>query len=64
MRRIRRVHVLVAVFAAALCVPALGAGGGSGLPTKIGKGEGALNVIEWPAYADKSFANAFVQQTG
>src|SRR5207253_6107174 len=28
------------------------------------KGEGALNVIEWPAYADKSFANAFVQQTG
>lgn len=64
MRRIRRVHVLVALFAAALCVPALGAGGGSGLPTKIGKGEGSLNVIEWPAYADKSFANAFVQQTG
>ncbi len=64
MRRIRKVHVFVAAFTVALCVPASGVGGGSGLPTKIGKGEGALNVIEWPAYADKSFANKFVQQTG
>src|SRR6266446_9108751 len=67
MRRIRRVYVLVAVLAAALCVPASGvsSGGTAGsLPTKIGKGEGSLNLIEWPAYADKSFANKFVQQTG
>jgi putative spermidine/putrescine transport system substrate-binding protein len=52
---------------AALVVPAVGVGAGknaSGLPTKIGKGEGALNVIEWPAYTDASFAKAFEQQTG
>ena len=43
MRRIRRVHVLVAALAAALCVPASGVTSGSAagsLPTKIGKGEG------------------------
>jgi putative spermidine/putrescine transport system substrate-binding protein len=67
MKRIRRIHVLVAALAAALCVPASGVSSGSAagsLPTKIGKGEGSLNLIEWPAYADKSFANKFVQQTG
>jgi putative spermidine/putrescine transport system substrate-binding protein len=64
MRRIRRAHVLGVALAAALCVPALSVGGESGLPTKIGKGEGALNVIEWPAYTDKSFANKFIRQTG
>jgi len=62
--RIRRVHVLAAVVAAALCVPAAGIGSGKGLPTKIGKGEGALNVIEWAAYTDPSFAKKFEQQTG
>jgi len=59
--------VLIALFTAALCVPAAGVGSGTAtgsLPTKIGKGEGSLNLIEWPAYADKSFANKFVQQTG
>jgi len=48
-------------------VPATGIGSGKkavGLPTKIGKGEGALNVIEWPAYTDESFAKPFEQQTG
>ena len=64
MIRIRRVHVLAAVVAAALCVPAAGIGSGKGLPTKIGKGEGALNVIEWAAYTDPSFAKKFEQQTG
>ena len=64
MIRIRRVHVLVAAAAAALCVPAAGIGSGNGLPTKIGKGEGALNVIEWAAYTDPSFAKKFEQQTG
>jgi putative spermidine/putrescine transport system substrate-binding protein len=62
--RIRRMHVLVATLAAALCVPASGASSGSALPTKIGKGEGALNVIEWAAYTDPSFASKFVKQTG
>jgi putative spermidine/putrescine transport system substrate-binding protein len=67
MRRIRKGHVLLAAFVAALCVPASGITSGSAagsLPTKIGKGEGSLNLIEWPAYSDKSFANKFIQQTG
>ena len=64
MRGIRRTHILVAAFAAALCVPAAGVGSGNGLPTSIGKGEGALNLIEWPAYSDPSFAKKFEQQTG
>jgi putative spermidine/putrescine transport system substrate-binding protein len=67
MTRIRRVHVAVAALAVALCVPASGVskGNASGaLPTKIGKGEGSLNLIEWPAYSDPSFANKFVKQTG
>ena len=52
---------------AALVVPATSIGSGSKAyspPTKIGKGEGALNVIEWPAYTDPSFAKTFEQQTG
>jgi putative spermidine/putrescine transport system substrate-binding protein len=52
---------------AVLVVPATSIGSGKkglGLPTKIGKGEGALNVIEWPAYTDPSFAKPFEQQTG
>jgi len=64
VRGIRRTHILVAAFAAALCVPAAGVGSGNGLPTSIGKGEGALNLIEWPAYSDPSFAKKFEQQTG
>ena len=67
MKRIRRVHVAVAALAVALCVPASGVGKGNAagsLPTKIGKGEGSLNLIEWPAYSDPSFANKFVKQTG
>jgi putative spermidine/putrescine transport system substrate-binding protein len=56
--------VLAAAVVAALCVPAAGIGSGKGLPTKIGKGEGALNVIEWAAYTDPSFAKKFEKQTG
>jgi putative spermidine/putrescine transport system substrate-binding protein len=64
MRRIRKAHVFVAAVTVGLCVPAAGAGSGTGLPTKIGKGEGALNLIEWPAYSDPSFASKFVKETG
>ena len=39
-------------------------GGESNLPQSIGKGEGALNLIEWPYYSDKSFAKKFEDQTG
>jgi putative spermidine/putrescine transport system substrate-binding protein len=69
VRRIRKRHALgVVVLAAAVGAFAATAATvqakGSGLPTKIGKGEGALNVIEWPAYTDKSFSAQFVKQTG
>jgi len=30
----------------------------------VGKGEGKLNLIEWPYYSDPSFAKKFTQQTG
>jgi len=63
-----------AVATGALAVTAAGCGGSSGksasksttsnLPSSIGQGEGALNLIEWPYYSDPSFANKFEQQTG
>ena len=64
--RLRKAHVAFAVVAAALSVPAAAAspGANGGLPTKIGKGEGSLYLIEWPAYSDPSFANTFQKQTG
>jgi len=64
MRRIRKTHVLVAALAAALCVPASGAGTASGLPTKIGKGEGKLTMIAWEGYLDAKWVKPFVKQTG
>ena len=64
MIRIRKRHAFAAAVAVALCIPAAGISAGNGLPTKIGKGEGALNVIEWAAYTDPSFAKAFEKQTG
>jgi putative spermidine/putrescine transport system substrate-binding protein len=71
MKLFSRRRAALALAAAGLVVvlvlPATGIGSGNkafSLPTKIGKGEGALNVIEWPAYTDKSFATKFEQQTG
>ena len=69
MRGIRKRHVLAAVglaaVATAFAVPAAAVkASGQGLPTSIGNGEGRLNVIEWPAYTDPSFAKKFEQQTG
>jgi putative spermidine/putrescine transport system substrate-binding protein len=65
-KRIRAWHVVLAGLAAVLAVPAAGVSKseGAGMLTSVGKGEGALNVIEWPAYSDPSFAKKFVQQTG
>jgi putative spermidine/putrescine transport system substrate-binding protein len=64
----------VAVVTGALAVAAAGCGGSSGksasksttsnLPSSIGAGEGALNLIEWPYYSDPSFAKKFEQQSG
>ena len=50
MRRIRKIHVFALALVAALLVPAAGVsrGNGTSLLTKIGKGEGSLNLIEWP----------------
>jgi len=56
-----------AAAAAVLAVPASSVSATDGQPLllqKIGKGEGTLNVIEWPAYTDPSFAKKFEQQTG
>jgi putative spermidine/putrescine transport system substrate-binding protein len=63
----------LALLTGALAFTAAGCGGsskkttstsGSNLPTSIGKGEGKLNLIEWPYYSDPSFAKKFTQQTG
>src|ERR687883_1896218 len=64
----------VALVVAALAVVAAGCGGGGGgggksksksnLPSSIGKGEGTLNLIEWPYYSDPSFAKKFEQNSG
>ncbi len=69
LSRRRAIGVLAAAgLVAALVIPATGIGSGRSAayspPTKIGKGEGALNVIEWPAYTDKSFAKPFEKATG
>ena len=78
MRRIpqrsRVTVVAVAALTAALALMASGCGGGGGgstsggggttTATTIGKGEGSLNVIEWPYYTYKSFAQPFEQKTG
>jgi putative spermidine/putrescine transport system substrate-binding protein len=62
--RMRRTHVLVAALAAALCVPAAGVSAGSGLPTKIGKGEGQLNLIAWEGYTQPQWVKPFEKKTG
>jgi putative spermidine/putrescine transport system substrate-binding protein len=38
--------------------------GGSNLPSSIGKGEGKLNLIEWPGYALATWRKPFEAQTG
>jgi putative spermidine/putrescine transport system substrate-binding protein len=64
VKRIRKAHVLVAAAAAALCVPAAGVSAGNGLPTKIGKGEGALNLVAWEGYTQPQWVKPFEKQTG
>jgi putative spermidine/putrescine transport system substrate-binding protein len=65
---------VAALVVAGLAFVAAGCGGGGkkktaarrrpSLPSSIGKGEGKLNLIEWPYYSDPSFAKKFQQQTG
>ena len=42
------------------------AGAGSGKPplAQLGKGEGALILLQWPGYSDPSFARSFERSTG
>jgi len=66
----------VACLTGALAFTAAGCGGGGGggnkssdegksnLPTKIGKGEGVLNVIAWEGYTQPDWVKPFTQQTG
>jgi putative spermidine/putrescine transport system substrate-binding protein len=56
--------VLVAVAAAALCVPAAGVGSRDALPTKIGKGEGQLNLVAWEGYTQPQWVKPFTKSTG
>jgi putative spermidine/putrescine transport system substrate-binding protein len=64
VKGIKRAHVLVAAVAAALCVPASGVSAGSGLPTKIGPGEGQLNLIAWEGYTQPQWVKPFQKATG
>jgi putative spermidine/putrescine transport system substrate-binding protein len=61
---IRRIHVLVAALAAALCIPAAGAGGGPGMINSVGKGEGKLNLIAWEGYVQPQWTKPFERKTG
>jgi len=67
MSRIRKVHVLLAAVTAALCVPASGVSSSVGAPstiTKIGKGEGSLNLIAWEGYTQPQWVKPFTKATG
>jgi putative spermidine/putrescine transport system substrate-binding protein len=61
---VTRTKVLFAALAAALCVPAAGIGGGNGLPTTIGKGEGQLNLVAWEGYTQAQWVAPFTKATG
>jgi putative spermidine/putrescine transport system substrate-binding protein len=59
--------VLVAAFAAALCVPASGVSSATAGPstiTKIGKGEGTVNLVAWEGYTQPQWAKPFTKATG
>jgi putative spermidine/putrescine transport system substrate-binding protein len=77
MSRARRRYLAWAAFAlltGALAVAAAGCGGssskssseksGSNLPTKIGKGEGTLNLVAWEGYTQPDWVKPFTKQTG
>ena len=75
MRRAGRRYLAwaaAAVVMGALAFTAAGCGGGGGsssskesnLPTKIGKGEGNLNLVAWEGYTQPDWVKPFTQQTG
>jgi putative spermidine/putrescine transport system substrate-binding protein len=69
----RRVGAGACVASLAAVVAACGGGGGGGgaagptggkLPTKIGHGEGQLNLIAWEGYTQSQWVKPFEKQTG
>jgi putative spermidine/putrescine transport system substrate-binding protein len=67
MKMIRRMHLLVAAVTAALCVPASGVSSRTAEPsmiTKIGKGEGTLNLVVWEGYTQPQWVKPFTKSTG
>jgi putative spermidine/putrescine transport system substrate-binding protein len=61
---VTRTKVLFAALAVALCVPAAGIGSGNALPSKIGKGEGQLNLVAWEGYTQPQWVTPFTKATG
>ena len=64
------VYLVVALFAATSCGGDDGGGGVEGLGgdleeiKELAREEGQVNLIQWAGYADKSWSDAFAQQTG
>jgi putative spermidine/putrescine transport system substrate-binding protein len=64
MRRLRPRYALFVAAVAALVIPAAGVGSKQALPTKIGPGEGKLNLVAWEGYTEKKWVLPFEQKTG
>jgi putative spermidine/putrescine transport system substrate-binding protein len=62
----KRRHVVAAALAAALCVPAAGTSRATDTSTltKVGKGEGQLNLVAWEGYTQPQWVKPFTAATG
>ena len=59
----RRVWTKPLAAALALALP-LSQVGAAGMPSKIGKGEGQLNIVAWEGYAEDQWVKPFQEKTG
>ena len=59
----RRVWTKPLAAALALALP-LSQAGAAGMPSKIGKGEGQLNIVAWEGYAEDQWVKPFQEKTG
>ncbi|MEA2368931.1 MAG: putative spermidine/putrescine transport system substrate-binding protein, partial [Thermoleophilaceae bacterium] len=70
LRRLWRPAMICVVALGSVALATAGCGGssnkssGSKLPTKIGKGEGALNLIAWEGYTKPDWVKPYESQTG
>jgi putative spermidine/putrescine transport system substrate-binding protein len=62
--RLGGIAVLLAAMAITACGGSSSPGAGTKMLTKIGKGEGVLNVIAWEGYTQPQWVKPFEQQTG